>query len=475
MSAIGTLAWNVRPGWGGMRTDDDGWGHDMDRTRRRRGLLSTAIAAALAVTLVGGTATAAAAPDAVPVSESTCVGSNQATLGAIFDAVLQASKPILPQPFLDSYDDIRAEGHRRLNDTGISTLAVSNPAAVQSPDPEAGINKYGDPLTRYLVTQLMNVKNGDEAAVIRAENLTLGQAVETAYFLIYTTAVIPANIIAGMIPSMVGLGPINAGMLISLPLRIGAAGLTAIYDAAQSQLEQSCLVWADPDSIAAAGRPDREVDLGFEAPAFVEELAAGLSIAGADCPPATELTLADVLARTGDYLRATRPDPDSVRQLDDQQAQLTGILEQTMVPAGLIPANPDDFSTIEKFLSTALGIVPTVGGAATEALVGLVHEAFAGKDFTVVQPLGAVRVGDALTAAYFGYALTTQILGIGYSAGIGGLSEQWLAGQVPDSDAVNPFDWIPSPFPLINAPNTLGLSTYRHVLSSVCVDDTRPA
>ncbi|WFR71080.1 hypothetical protein P9209_17110 [Prescottella defluvii] len=190
------------------RVGDTAWA---DTTPKRD--LSSTIAAALAAVLVGGTATAYAEPDhSAPAGDRTCVGSNQATMGAIFDAVLQASKPILPQPFLDNYDEIRAEGHRRLDATGISTLAVSNPAATQSSDPEAGINKYGDPITRYLVTQLMNVKNGEESAVIRAENLTLGQAVETAYFLIYTTALVPANIIAGMIPSMVSLGPVSAGM-----------------------------------------------------------------------------------------------------------------------------------------------------------------------------------------------------------------------------------------------------------------------
>ncbi|GAB2641261.1 hypothetical protein ABI214_00485 [Prescottella soli] len=449
----------------------------MGRTRRRSGILSSTIAAALAAVLVGGTATAYAAPDtSAPAGDTTCVGSNQATMGAIFDAVLQASKPILPQPFLDNYDEIRAEGHRRLNATGISTLAVSNPAATQSSDPDAGINKYGDPITRYLVTQLMNVKNGQESAVIRAENLTLGQAVETAYFLIYTTALVPANIIAGMIPSMVSLGPVSAGMLISLPLKLGAKGFALIYDAAQSQLERSCLVWADDDAIDAAGRPDREVDLGFEAPAFVKEIAAGVSIAGADCPPATELTLADVLARTGTYLRATSPDPDNVRQVEDQQARLAWIMENTMVPSGLIPANPDDFSTIETLLSTALGMVPTVGGAATEALVALVHDGFAGANLAEAQPLGAVKIGDALTAAYFGYALTTQVMEIGYTAGTDALSAAWVAGSGGAGAAVNPFDWIPSPFPLINAPNTYGLSTYRHVLSSVCVSgDSQPA
>ncbi|MFE3290520.1 hypothetical protein [Rhodococcus sp. NPDC059234] len=440
----------------------------------RIGIRSSAVAAALAVALVGGTATARAEPapiDSVRAGGTTCVGSNHATLGAVFDAVLQASKPILPQPFLDSYDEIRAEGHRRLSSTGISTLTVSNPAATQSADPNAGINKYGDPITRYLVTQLTNVKNGQESAVIRAENLTLGQAVETAYFLIYTTALVPANIIAGMIPSMVTLGPVSAGMLISLPIKLGAKGFALIYDAAQGQLERSCLVWADRDAIAAAGRPDPEVDLGFEAPAFVREIAAGLSVAGAGCPPVADLTLAQVLARTGDYLRATNPGPDSVRQVEDQQARLAWILEHAMVPVGLIPAHPDDFSTIETLLSTGLGLVPTVGGAATEALVGLVHDGFAGRDFAEVQPLGAVRVGDALTASYFAYALTTQVMEIGYTAATDALSAAWIAGSGGAGAAVNPFDWIPSPFPLINAPNTYGLLTYRHVLSSVCLTD----
>ncbi len=447
----------------------------MSRVSRQKGFRSAVAAAAVGLALVGGPlsqlalAAPAHAAETVRQDDPVCVGSDRATMSAVFDAVLQASKPILPQPYLDNYEGIRAEGQARLRSVGISTLSVSNPASVYSSDDEAGIHKYGDPITQYIITQLMNVKAGREGAVIRAENLTLGQAIETAYAVIYTTAVIPANIVAGMIPSMFAVGPVSAGTLISLPLRLGAKGFTAIYEAARDQLEKSCVVWTTKAVADRAGQPDQELDYGFRAPAFVEAVANELDIAGPDCLAVSGMPLSRVLSRTTSHLTSLEADPARRAQIEDQRSRLEWIMGNAMVPANLIPAHPDDFSSIEKFLSMGLGLVPKVGGAATDALIGLGHNVFAGKDFSKLVPLGTLTVGDSLTAAYFSYALTSQVMELVFDESMNAMSAAWTGASAGVGALVNPFEWIPSPFPLINAPNVYGLVTYHHVLNSVCL------
>ncbi|WP_188585571.1 hypothetical protein [Gordonia jinhuaensis] len=438
---------------------------------RVRGLVA-AVAASLCVMSVG---VAAGEAQARPVSppKALCANSDQATLGSVFDAVLDAATPILPVAYRKVLPQLRAEGHDRLSKTGISMLMVSSPASELTSDADAPLRTLKDPVTNYIVTQLMNVRDGRIAQSIPAEKLTLNQAIETSYFLIYTTTLVPMKIISGMIPSIMSVGPVSLGTLITLPMTLGSYGFTAIYTATQRSLESRCVVKADPATLEGAGTPVAGTDTGVRVSPLVTELAETLAVNDGTCKPVSDMTLGRVIARTVSYLRTHAPDAATRAAIVDQGARLEWIAKNVMVADNLIPENPDDFTTIETLLSTALGFIPKVGGAATDTLIGLGANASKGKRFDHTVPLASLPVDKSLTAARFAYSLTTQVMEIGFSVFTGKLGDLFSADY--PTAALNPFDLIPSPFPLINVPNAYGLATYQHVLRSVCLVEDRLA
>ena len=92
-----------------------------------------------------------------------------------------------------------------LHDLKISTLSVSTHPSQLGASPYAPMNTYRDPLSQWIVTQLMNVKEGRAAQPIRAENLTVSQAVETAWLYFYITTIIPLSIFADTMPGIVSV------------------------------------------------------------------------------------------------------------------------------------------------------------------------------------------------------------------------------------------------------------------------------
>ncbi|NLU83275.1 hypothetical protein [Rhodococcus sp. HNM0569] len=418
-------------------------------------------------------AAARPAPEPVP-AEPQCVGANDATLGAVFDAVLDTALPILPAEFHDVVPQLRDEAHTRMEQARVSMLSVSNPRRTLSDDPEAGVNTTNDPVATYVVTQLMNVRDGVAAQSIPVERLTLGQAIETAYFLIYTTTLVPTTIVAGMIPSIGQVAPgVSVGTLIKLPLQLGVFGFKAIYRATQSTLERGCVADAGSDRLDGAGEPDAATDNGFRASPLVEELAATLAVSDGTCAPVSDMTLSRVVDRTVSYLETTAPDAAARTQATDMGYRLRWAAANLMVPSNLIPENPDDFDTIESVLSLALGFVPYVGGAATDALIGLTDNLIEQKGDVGLVPLGELTVDKSLTAARYAYSLTTQVMQLAWGQVTVSLADA-VTGETMETDvSVNPFSFLPSPFPLINAPNLYGLATYHRVLRSVCLSEDR--
>ncbi|EOM76573.1 hypothetical protein DW322_20895 [Rhodococcus rhodnii] len=441
----------------------------------RRGLTTTwrtaAFTAALALAVTGAVTPANAQP--APEAPATgagdggagiCVGSNDATLGAVFDTILDNAIPILPAEMAAVVPELRAEAHERMAQARISMLSVSNPRSVLSDDPDAGVNTTNDPVATHIVTQLMNVRDGVAAQTIPVERLTLGQAIETAYFLIYTTTLVPASIVAGMIPSIMSVGPVSVGMLISLPLRLGVMGFQAIYRATQSSLEKGCVAVTETGTIPGAGEPDADSDTGFRPHPIVEELAATLAVSDSTCAPVSDMSLRSVLDRTVSYLDAIAPDEAARAQARDLGARLAYLSDTLMVPSNLIPENQDDFDTISSLLSLGLSFVPTIGGAATDALLGITNNLVESHGDVGLVPLGELTVDESLTAARYAYALTTQVMQLAW-----GRVTVTVADAIEVEVGVNPLSFLPSPFPIINAPNTYGLATYHRVLRSVCL------
>lgn len=398
--------------------------------------------------------------------DDTCVGANQATLGVVFKAVFESFTPSLPAAQRPAARAVQKQVLADMHRMTISSLAVSMHPSAFGASEDAPMNKYRDPLSQWIVTQLMNVKNGKAAQPIRVDNLTLSQAVESAWLYFYVTAVIPLTLLKSTMPSIYSLGPISIGTLITLPISVGTTGMNLLYNAVSDAIIDQCVARASDEEIANAGEPDPDLRFTAKVPTIIQEIADQVSIAEpGTCPAVGDLSLGRIAERTVDYLKAIAPDDAARRQITQKSRELKRFMKTTQVPAGLIPADPADFTTIESLLSIGMGLVPYAGGTLTDILIGLGHNIGQGDDLGETVPLADLTVTKTMTAAYYSYSLTTQFVSI-----INSLAADSLA------TALGGVDVLPRVGGLLNAPNTYGLVVFHNALRSLCLtEDQKPA
>lgn len=397
--------------------------------------------------------------------ETTCVGAHFATFGAIYDAVFDSFAPSLPASVRANAPTIKAQAHHDMDAIRISSLWVSNHPAAMGAGPDAPMNDYRDPLSQWIVTQLMLVRQGQSGQVITAEQLTLSQAVESVWLYLYVTTIIPLTLVKDAMPGIASVGPVSVGTLVTFPLSLGLTVVKRVYKAISDALVDSCIVSVTADERDRAGQPLRDLNFRQKVPPIIADMAGQVMIADpATCPAIGTLPLSRIAARTIGYLAATTSDKATAARITAAGTRLQSFMRTTRVPHNLVPADPDDFSTLEDLTSMGLGLLPTVGGAATDALVGLGHNIAEGRDPGELIPLGDVSVSTSLTAAYYVYALTSQVVGIVSDA---------IAQQIV-STVLGGADVIPHIGGLVNAPNTYGLVVYHHALRSLCLaEDNR--
>ncbi|MDR2280674.1 MAG: hypothetical protein LBE07_07445 [Gordonia sp. (in: high G+C Gram-positive bacteria)] len=164
-------------------------------------------------------------PTVVSPDGTVCAPGRSATLGVVFSSVFDSFLPEIPAQHRAAARAAKAQALSGLHQMTISDLAVSmHPSDLGASD-EAPINTYRDPISQWIVTQLMNVKDGDAGRPIRVDNLTVSQAVETAWLYFYLTAVIPLTMAKDTMPTFYSVGPTSLGTLITLPITIGTAGM----------------------------------------------------------------------------------------------------------------------------------------------------------------------------------------------------------------------------------------------------------
>ncbi|WOC11898.1 hypothetical protein [Gordonia sp. MP11Mi] len=400
-----------------------------------------------------------------PSTDKKCFGADAATLGVVFKAVFDSFTPSLPENYRPA---ARAAGKQVLaamHSMTISSLAISMHPAQLGASPAAPMNKYRDPLSQWIVTQLMNVKNGEAAQPIRVDNLTLSQAVETAWLYFYVTAVIPLTLLKSTMPSIYSLGPVGVGTLITLPISVGTAGMSLLYKAIGNAIIDQCIARSSDEEIANAGKPDPDLRFTAQVPTIIQETADQVSIAEPDtCPAIADLSIGRIAERTADYLKAIAPNDATRRQIAQKYRELRHFMKTTRVPAGLIPADPADFNGIEAVLSIGMGLVPYAGGALTDILIGLGHNIGQGDNLGATVPLADLTVTKTLTAAYYSYALTTQFVSV-----LNSLAADSLA------TTLGGINILPNIGGVIDAPNTYGLVVYHNALRSLCLtEDYRP-
>jgi len=448
-----------------------------------RHLLHVGIAAViLSLTLVtfggSGVIGAAGSASAAPPAPSTttpgdgppkeCVGSNFATLGGIYDAVFDSLLPQMPEQVKRDAASIKAAAHRDMDGLRVSSLAISNHPVGLGASEDSPSLQYRDPISQYVLTQLMNIRNGTEYEAITLDNMTLSQAVETVYFYLYITVIIPMNLVAGTIPPIMPIGPVSLGMLISLPLSLGSMAINMIKEALSTALLDACIVSVTQEEKDKAGQPVKDLRFPNRVPQILTDIAGQVLIAEEKtCPSVGTLPLSRIVDRTSHYLQDTT-DASTSAQVADQTARLQDFMSRAQVPHNLIPEDPADFGTIETLMALGLGFVPYVGGAPTQAITGLVGNHLKGADMSETVPLSDLTVTKSMTAGYYAYALSTHVFNLAFTQSKPATASA-LQLLLPTLTPEQLTQLIPNPGSLINAPNTYGLIVYHNVLRSVCL------
>ncbi len=398
-----------------------------------------------------------------------CVGSQFATLGKVYDALFDSFVPHLPKAARDTAASMKAQAHRDMKRTRVSSLWVSNHPYQLGATDKAPIMTYRDPISQWIVTQLVNVREGRATQQIRVENLTLAQAVETAWLYLYVTAIVPLTIARRSMPPIGTLyGPISIGTLITLPIFLGVFAATQLYKALSARLVKSCIVSVTREEKGAAGQPIKNLAFANDVPALVKDIAGQVQLANADtCPSIGSLPLDRIATRTTNYLRFLNKDPRVDAQIVRLSKQLHGGMKKAQVPYNLIPADPADFNATETILSSVLALAPYVGGAPSDIAIGMTHNYHQGADFNKTMPLSELSVTKALTAAYYAYAISTHMLIVAWDN----------AGVDPAAQLANMMglgitaDMVPRSYGIVSAPNVYGLVVFHNVIRSMCLSE----
>lgn len=444
--------------------------------------LTVILAIAVAIGTVrdgAGVATAAPSKPTSATSQTTqpkeCVGSHFATLGAIYDAVFDSFLPQLPKSVRDQAPTLKKRAHRDMATMKISTLWVSNHPYQMGADEKSPIMTYRDPISQYIVTQLVNAREGKSTGAITVENLTLAQAVETVWLYLYVTVLVPLTIARRSMPPIGPLwGPFKIGTLITMPILIGVLATTQFYKTISAKLVDACVVSVTKAEKENAGKPVKDLRFTDGVPALVDDVAKQVMMADPDrCPSIGSLPLSRIVTRTSNYLRYLNKNPALDGEIVRLTKQLQTAMKRQRVPHNMIPADPADFNTAETILSNMLSIAPYVGGAPTDIGIGLTHNFHEGADFSKTMALSDLPVTKSLTAAYYAYAISTHMLVVAWdNAGVDPAA-QLLNQMVPGLGLTG--DMMPRSFGLISAPNVYGLVVFHNVVRSMCLtEDYKP-
>ncbi|GAB10526.1 hypothetical protein GOARA_058_00090 [Gordonia araii NBRC 100433] len=404
-----------------------------------------------------------------PTAKAECAGSQFVTLGVLFDSVFDSFLPILPAQIKKDAPAIKARARGDMKRLKISTLWISNHPYDMKADDDDPIMRYRDPISQHIVTQLVRVRNGETSHAISADNLTLAQAVETIFLYLYVTVLVPATIFRKSVPKLLDIGPIGLGTLISIPVILGVVGLTQLYKRMSVNLTLACIASVTDEEKAVAGKIEKDLRFAWAVPPMIRDIANEVSVADAEnCRHIGTLPLKRIVARTSTFLQRTNP--ELAPQVRDVTRQLNLYMRNTRLHHNWIPADPADFNTAEWVLSQVSYMIPVVGGAPIEALIGLNRNHLDKLDFNETVPLSELTVSHSLTAAYYAYSLTAHVIEAIWTLGAADQASGLLSDIVNADIAPN---LMPRTTGILTAPNFYGLVVFHNVLRSVCLDEDR--
>lgn len=407
-----------------------------------------------------------------------CVGSDFATIGKVYDAIFDSVVGYLPPQVQRDKATIKAQAHRDMDRLRISNMLVSNHPKQLGAKKDDPIMKYRDPVSLWAVSQLMNIRHGKAFEAITVENMTLAQAVETAWMFIYLTVIIPLTIALGAVPNVATIwGPITVRFLVTLPFYIALYGVRYVYQYISQALLNSCIVSMTDEEKATAGQPVKDLRFAGSVPRWIEEMAGQVDLADKkNCKPIGDAPLSRIVTRTSDYLISTNPNPATKLAIAKSTNDLQNLMRNTFVPHNLIPADPADYNQIESVISLAGGyLIPNIGGAPLDILIGLVHNYHDGKNLGEQVRLSDLSVTKTMTAAYYTIYVAIYLVQYAYSQGLASDPAQEFFGTLPGPGGTTlpVTQLIPRPFGLFYAPLTFGFTAYHNVLRSMCFAEDR--
>lgn len=358
----------------------------------------------------------------------------------------------------------------------VSTLAVTeNPMALGADRNDNG-TLYRGPISQLIVSDLLKIRDGRQSEAIALENITVSQAVETAFTYIFATIIAPARVITGFMPflgSPLSNTPLSAfqgyvtyNTLLSIVTLGGQIGVQRLYQLISNTMINQCVAQVTDEQMAEAGRPSDSVAFDIPIAPIIQETANQLALADDEtCKPISELSLSRIVTRTSEYAQSLAQTAAQKRTIRAEANRILNGMRHTQIPLNLIPADPADFSDAEQIASVLGGFIPYVGGAPLDIILGLGHNIGQGDDLRATVPLADLTVTKSITAVYYTWYLSVSLF-----ATVGGLLEGQVLGS-PTVGFLSPTRVIAQ---LGTPPLTYGLINYHNAVRSMCLreDDT---
>lgn len=358
----------------------------------------------------------------------------------------------------------------------VSTLAVTeNPMALGADRNDNG-TLYRGPISQLIVSDLLKIRDGRQSEAIALENITVSQAVETAFTYIFATIIAPARVITGFMPflgsplsgtSLSGFqGYVTYNTLLSIVTLGGQIGVQRLYQLISNTMINQCVAQVTDEQMAEAGRPSDSVTFDIPIAPIISETANQLALADDEtCKPISELSLSRIVTRTSEYAQSLAQTAAQKRTIRAEANRILNGMRHTQIPLNLIPADPADFSDAEQIASVLGGFIPYVGGAPLDIILGLGHNIGQGDDLRATVPLADLTVTKSITAVYYTWYLSVSLF-----ATVGGLLEGQVLGS-PTVGFLSPTRVIAQ---LGTPPLTYGLINYHNAVRSMCLreDDT---
>ncbi|MFW0794695.1 hypothetical protein AAFP30_12860 [Gordonia sp. CPCC 205515] len=424
---------------------------------------------------IGASANAAPSttqPNTTSPSSKECVGSDFATMGKIYDAIFDSVVGYLPPNIQRDKAKIKAQTHRDMDRLRISNMLVSNHPKQMGAAQNDPIMKYRDPISQYVVSQLLNIRHGKQFQAIPVENLTLAQAVETVWLLIHVTVIIPLTVALSAVPGIAQIwGPITVKFLITAPFYIAMYGAGYLYRSISSALVNSCLVSMTKEEKDRAGKPVKDLRFAGSVPQWINEMAGQVDLADRKgCKPIGDAPMSRIIDRTTNYLRDTNKDPATKAAITGISKDVENRMRNTWVPVNLIPADPADYNQIESLISLLGGyLAPDIpigdisigtAGAPLDIIIGLIHNINTGQNMGKMVRLWDLPVTKTMTAAYYTMYFSIYVTQVIYTNA--------LVMTIP---TVAPY--LPRPFGLFYAPLNFGWNAYHNVLRDMCFSEDK--